>query len=163
MKAVSIGSARYVVNKQLLPMNDVQFAYLAGIIDGEGCITITKQTNAKAGKRGFCYRPVVHVANTHSQVLITLQEMTGLGQARKFDDARPNRKERWQWMIWSQQAAQIVRGVLPHLIIKRRQAMVFLAFVDYSKSCRSPGTKGLSDEQIQRQHEYYTQIRTLNA
>lgn len=154
---------RYTQNKQLKPLSDVQAAYLAGIIDGEGCITITKQSNAKAGRLGYCYRPVVHVANTHSGVLVLLQKQTGLGRARKFDDARPNRKERWQWMIWSQQAAQIIRRVLPYLIIKRRQAETFLKFVDFVKTCKSPSRRGLSDKVWNRQNSMYKAIRRLNA
>lgn len=154
---------RYMQNKQIKTLSDVQAAYLAGIIDGEGCITITKQRNIKAGRLGYCYRPVLHVANTHSRVLVILQKQTGLGRARKFDDARENRKERWQWMIWSQQAAQIVRRVLPYLIIKKKQAIVFLRFVQFIKSCKSPSRIGLSDGQWGQQHALYNQIRKLNA
>lgn len=154
---------RYTRNKQIKVLSDVQAAYLAGIIDGEGCITITKATHKKAGRLGYCYRPVLHVANTHVNVMVLLQRQTGLGRARKFDDARPNRKERWQWMIWSQQAAQIVRRVLPFLIIKKKQAMIFLRFVDFVKTCKSPSRTGLSDKQWDKQNRLYLQIRKLNA
>ena len=145
------------------PLSETQLAYLAGMIDGEGSICITKARNKKAGRLGYGYRPVVHVASTNSVVLNTLQRWTGLGKARLFDDARENRKARWQWMIWSNQAAQIVNAVLPFLIIKKSQANLFLKFIKLKKGMGKTGRTGLTDNQWSEQDTIYQRMKELNS
>ena len=147
---------------QIRPLSETQKAYLAGIIDGEGCITVTKKRGPKSGRLGYCYRPVVHVANTHEGVLKTLHLWTGLGRVNKFDDARKNRKARFQWFIWSNQAKQIILAIRPYLVIKTDQAKVFLKFVEVANHSSSPGPRGLTDAEWEKQHELYLKIRELN-
>lgn len=148
---------------RIKPMVKTRLAYLAGMIDGEGCITITRKRDTKGMRFGYCFRPFLHVASTHKTVLQRLCRWTGnLGKVGKYDDARPNRKARYQWTVWSNQGAQIVRSVLPFLIIKRKQALAFLRFSTLTRSCRSPSRRGLTDTQWKRQHQLYNEIRKLN-
>lgn len=143
-------------------LSETQKAYLAGLIDGEGCLSITKKRDTKGMRYGYCFRPVLHVANTHPGVLQEVQKWTGLGRVRRFDEARLNRKARYQWMVWSNQAAQIVSAVAPYLIIKKKKAPVFLRFVKITTGCRSPGRRGLSKRQWDFQNSIYNKMKVLN-
>lgn len=150
-------------NLKIKAMSHVQLAYLAGLIDGEGSITVTRKRDTKGMRFGYNFRPVVHVASTNRAVLHRVWKWTGrLGKVGKFDEPRANRKARYQWMIWSRQGSQLVRAVLPYLIVKRRQALAFLRFANLTRSCRSPSRNGLTDVQWRRQHELYAEIRKLN-
>jgi len=153
---------RYQPKLRIKSMTVAQTAYLAGMIDGEGSICITRRNDPES-RTGYFYRAVLHVASTHADVLATLQHWTGLGRARVFDEPRQNRKARWQWMTWSNQAAQVVRTVLPYLVIKERQAEVFLQFVKHKAGCRSPGRRGLSAAQWKIQANFYKTMKRLNA
>lgn len=155
---------KYKRNLKIKSLTASQKAYLAGMIDGEGALSVTKShaSRKRTSRLGYCFRPVLHVASTHSVVLSTLQKWTGLGKVGKFDDARPNRKARYQWMAWSNQAAQIVRAVQPFLIIKKEKAKVFLRFVKVTTQSKSPGRRGLSANCWKLQHQLFDEMRTLN-
>lgn len=132
------------------------------MIDGEGALSITKKRDLKGMRFGYCFRPVLHVANTHPGVLGMLHKWTGLGRVGKFDDARINRKARYQWMVWSNQAAQIVKAVFPFLVIKQHKAKVFLRFIKATRQSKSPGRRGLSARRWKLQRDLYSQMKELN-
>ncbi|WP_261180560.1 LAGLIDADG family homing endonuclease [Anaerobacillus sp. CMMVII] len=52
-------------------MNNIEAAYLAGIIDGEGTITLTKMNNTHNR------RQVISIASTDLELLTYVQELTG--------------------------------------------------------------------------------------
>ena len=66
-------------------------------------------------------------------------------------------------MIWSNQAAQIVKAVLPFLIIKKSQANLFLKFIKLKKGMGKTGRTGLTDNQWSEQDKIYQRMKVLNA
>lgn len=62
-------------------------AYLAGLIDGEGHIAVSRTRtwpSAKACKRGFAYRSSIIVSMTDKEVLDWAHGLTGLGNIRYY-------------------------------------------------------------------------------
>lgn len=147
-------------NLKINPLSLKQRAYIAGYVDGEGCITLSKKKDPEM-RLGYCFRPHVHVANTHHKSLLIMQRWTGLGNlCHVREETDRNRKERWQWQMWSQQARQLLESILPFLIVKKERAKILLEFM---RRCRrQPGKMGLSKREQQFQVRTNLRIKTLN-
>ena len=104
-----------------MPLTDLQLAYVAGIIDGEGCI----RTNNNISKQ-----PVirVHVTNTRLDLILKLKEWFGgytwINETHKYN---PKAKASHIWEVSAKQAASFLTAILPYLFLKREQAELVLA------------------------------------
>lgn len=137
-----------------------QAAYIAGILDGEGSITISKKNDHTGMRRGVCYRPCVSVANTNELLLLWLQATTGLGGISSKAPSNPRHRQAWKWSVWSQQARQLLEVVSPYLLLKREQAELVLDFVRSQR--RGVGRDGLSEEEWSRQADTHGKLLQLN-
>ncbi len=104
---------------------EAEQAYLAGLIDGEGHISLTT-TKAKWGTR--TYTLVVGISNNHRETLEGIaQEWDGSLTALRM------RRDGWKAassVVWSPRRAEMVlREVYPFLRIKRAQCEVALAYL----------------------------------
>lgn len=125
-----------------------KYGYLAGIIDGEGCITIG------AGKKETCinYNALVLVQNTSKKLIDWLQVNFG-GQVYLSKKETDKTKEAWMWRITKQKDIELLLlSVLPYLIIKREQAKVLLNFVRLERTAP-----------VESRQKAYEQIRALNV
>jgi hypothetical protein len=139
-----------------------QAAYLAGIIDGEGCIAVSRTVTgpaAKGCKRGIAYRSSVGVAMTDLRVLAWLYTVTGVGNINIKARQNPAHKEAYAWYAWSKEASEVIKAALPYLIVKREQAENQIAF---QETMRIAGTTGLSDEEWDLRERFYLESRRLN-
>lgn len=150
----------YTKNKTILPLTDTEGAYIAGIIDGEGNIALSKKSNGVGNKRGVAFRPYVNVANTNLELIEWLSKTTGLGSTVVIKRTHENRKTAYRWCLWSQQARQVIMAVFPYLIVKRRQAKLLLEFFEIDK--HQYGRSGIPDDEWNKQVTAYEQIKTLN-
>lgn len=99
-----------------------ELAYLAGIIDGEGTITVQV--------RGLYARPCVSIANTSTLLKQWLQD-------RGFDPHMAmNSSKRWYWRIhWSGYPVdRLLQLVRPYLIIKAAHADLLHEFISIRRS-----------------------------
>jgi hypothetical protein len=120
------------------PLSEVQLGYLAGIIDGEGCIHLSARRKRVyfCHKRGKTYRgecspyPSIQITNTNLIVLERIQEwLNGWGHIRKFV-SKDGRKPRFTLAIDSaRQVETILTAILPYLIIKNPQARLILHYI----------------------------------
>ncbi|MFM7011842.1 MAG: hypothetical protein ACKO0Z_21350 [Betaproteobacteria bacterium] len=94
-------------------------AYLAAMIDGEGCINISSRMAAK-GKR-LSYRLELIIANNCHAMLGTLQTRHG----GSLHAIRPNH---WQLRFATQDTMRALACAYPFLLIKRAQADIARAF-----------------------------------
>lgn len=125
----------------------VNYIYLSGILDGEGCLTVG------AGKRETCinYNPIVVVQNTNKELIDWLQATFG-GQTYLSKKQTKRTKAAWSWRITKKETIEkLLLAVLPYLRIKREQAILLLKFVRLERT--SPT--------IQRV-ELYEGLRKLN-
>ena len=99
---------------------------LAAYIDGEGSISVKNQ-KTKSGEYGQLF---VAIANTDPRLPMWCKENFG-GLLYASDD-NPKKSRKWRrayrWIAFSKQAENIIRGCLPHFLLKREQAEVALAF-----------------------------------
>ena len=108
-------------------MKKVDLGYLAGIMDGEGCITILEMKN----RRKRTWRVHVTIANTNEWLLKWVQFYSGLGGIYKMGrGGKGNEKPSWQWRVSDRPAGDFLRMILPYLKIKKPQAEIALRFQD---------------------------------
>lgn len=109
-------------------------AWLAALIDGEGCISIGRnKARTNGAGNGFCndnYHAFVCIGNNDRELLDHCVAITGYGSVRvkdrPFRDSRgiQSRRTYYGWRLDSEKAITIIREVYPFLIAKRRQAIL---------------------------------------
>lgn len=139
-----------------------QLAYLAGIIDGEGCFYIGRSTRKNLKKfRTICYQTRILVVNTDFILIEWLKSnFGGMTYSRKVRDGW---KTKYEWLIASDQAAIITNAVYPYLVIKKPHANVFLRFKNTVGIMRDHGrVKPTSPEVLAIRENCYYAIKHLN-
>jgi len=122
-------------------LTEVDLAYAAGILDGEGCINIVKQKRKirrTINKRKYklykiqkpYYRLQVNVCNTQSEVITWL--WLNWGGSRQIRHI-PLRRTMFYWYVVSRQAYHFLNDILPYLKLKRNQAKLAIAFQERRK------------------------------
>jgi len=101
----------------------ILLAYIAGIIDGEGSISlhIRREHGYKTCGLTIC------VANTN-EWLINLLKIQFTGHIYFRESFIPKHKDAWQWTITGKKAAEFIKLIIPYLQIKRHQAELALQF-----------------------------------
>lgn len=124
-----------------------RLAYIAGFVDGEGCIRIKK-----SNKTGNSYYLTVHVTNTDRAPLLIIQSIFG---GKLFFQEKGKNKAIWQYYITCSEAADMLRTLSGFLISKKPQADLAITFHD-RKEQMSTEEKIISYERIsQMKREVY--------
>jgi DNA modification methylase len=99
-------------------------AWLAALIDGEGCITILEAKSPHGS--GSSYPPVLQVRMCDLECIEHAAKITGLGSPspRQEPPSAPNQRGSYQWRINGRNAADTIAEIYPFLLIKRKQAIV---------------------------------------
>lgn len=112
--------------RQMNKMTEAERAYLAGMIDGEGCIHI-------ACNRQRYYFLMVAIVGTIENHIRACHEMAGIGSIRHT--VRPgSNADMWRWQLVSHDAVALLKATLPYLILKADQARLALRFHDHIQS-----------------------------
>jgi len=131
-------------------------AYLAGLIDGEGSVYISKYV----GRIRTQYSSGLIITLTKPRALRYCLRVTQVGSLSKGRlPKNKNHARMWQWKVHSNQAAQILNQVLSFLILKKKQARLQLLF---QSRMYDPGRKGLSEIAQRFQRTCYNKMKKLN-
>jgi hypothetical protein len=136
-------------------LNDTEKAYIAGIIDGEGCLRIDSGKNGR-GTVKYCI--TVSVSNTNFGLIEYLNKITNVGSVFLVKK-KGNRRPQLRWMVFSKQAEEFINQILPFLRVKKPQAEILLESRKYN---RIPGRKGLSLEEKKVKYKLYEKMKELN-
>jgi len=112
------------------------YAYTAGMIDGDGCISLRKKTSP--GRRGYIFGISVSVGSTDEWLCQWLKMQFG-----SAIHAPRMKKSTWKqyylWAIADKKAYELLKLVKPYLQIKRQQAEVCML---YQERRRNTGAGG---------------------
>lgn len=100
-------------------------AWVGGIVDGEGCITILRTKSSHSDSLSF--PPIVQVHMCDREPLERLVEVAGSSYGAPQmppSHAAARQRESFQWKVVSDIAAQIIGEIYPFLTCKRKQAIV---------------------------------------
>jgi len=98
-------------------MKRVSWKYLAGLIDGEGCIDVQIT-------KGVYVRPRLRIAMAdNAEQLLAMMQISHGGHLsyRKHDNPNWNNAVSWE-LAGYRQACPVLRNVVNHLFLKREQA-----------------------------------------
>lgn len=104
-------------------MTDMEKGWLAGIIDGEGTITLTKD-------KRFRY-PTISVASCTLEILEEIKRICGCGVITTKRTYKEGHSPSWTWKITHQRAIAILEEIVDCLFEPKKKARAELIIQDY--------------------------------
>lgn len=136
-----------------------ELAYFAGILDGEGCLSITSGKR-RSTSTALTRSTQIYVGNTDPRIIEWIQARFGGSIALRPTPHPERHKPLWRWLCSGANIEPVLRAVLPYLIIKREQATVILA---YRKTMAMVGSNVPTMDDTQKaQDDMIAQLRVLN-
>lgn len=110
-------------------MKDVDIAYCAGLIDGEGYVAVVNQK-----KYGYVYpTPMIAVQMTDFNAIEFLQLTFGQGSVCFPKTAQRHHLQTARWQANSRQAYFVAKLIEPYLLVKKQAAQAIIAHYDSAK------------------------------
>ena len=114
-------------------MNEIDKAWAAGIIDGEGSIFVMTQKR-KDRERDTNYILRVSVQSTDPFMTTELKKMWPQGAEFSVRrDARENCSDTMKWQLNGNGATRFLKEILPYMRVKHQQALLAIQFQDTTK------------------------------
>lgn len=146
----------------------VLWAYLAGLIDGEGSFVIQKTEVEKIHKSSNSKTPkylaYFCIGMVDRAPLDLIQETIGAGKV--YEERVPNRRSIWRIRFAGRlKLMPFINELLPYLIVKKQQAKTVLDFcVKWVTPINANGKRQMvSEQELQRREQAYLKMRKLNA
>lgn len=117
-------------------MTELEYAYIAGLFDGEGCIQIIQQSKRRNG-RTTPYCLSVCISNTDTKVMRWLY--ASLGGVLIDRPGRNGGSCSWSWQTYTNNAATFLEHISPFLVIKRAECDTALEFSQHMQEQKHAG------------------------
>jgi hypothetical protein len=131
---------------------EFKIGYIAALLDGEGCISISKTKNIYSG----CLK----ITNTNIILLKTVLNFTKIGSLK----LKPNRNEKWakcwDWTLDTKEQKKFLPTIIAYLVIKVWQAKYLLEFHELEKGANS--SKKAPDKTIFMREVLFQELKDLN-
>ncbi len=130
-------------------LTEVEKAYLAGIMDGDGCIHVNRKTLFLQ----------VSVSQCDKYFLEFLQEKIGLGKVNLHAKAGTftYKRDSYVWQINGKEAGILLETLCKYLVLKQDQAKIALEF----QKMRTPGRHRVSETTRWRQRAIAEQLSKM--
>jgi len=123
-------------------------AYSAGIMDGEGSVSLTVNRNVttRTGRTAVAPMLIIQVSSTCREVLDWLQLTWGVGSVIvTYRPRRPNHRTAYVWRVRGQAASEMLTQMLPYLRIKRAQAELGIYAQSLVVPCKKLGDEAMAE------------------
>ena len=137
-------------------LSEIELAYIAGIIDGEGCIGIHKCPD----KRGVSRLHYLYLCTSNNNPLLHEFMQLRLGGNISKRQQQSNWNPNYKWFVRSKKAENVLRMVLPYLLLKKEQAKISIEFSEVKSSTQG---RRLTEKEWDLREEYYLKMKELNA
>ncbi len=118
-------------------------AWLAGIVDGEGCIGIHHVERDDRGNHYHQFQPFISVGSIDLPLIERIVRITRMNGTRQKTEAGDvdrrginSRHANYEWRVEGTNAIKIIEDVFPNLTIKRNQAKIAYELAE----CHAPHT-----------------------
>lgn len=154
-------------------LSETDKAWMAGFVDGEGCITISKQV--RKNRPTPAYRVFITISNTDYAVLEFFKLHYGGSIYNVHERRKDKRNIKWSdtydWYCPISSSKRFLRDILPYLRLKRKQAELCLEFLETRKNTKQArringtlaGSEGLTVEELNKRESYRLAVRALNS
>ena len=142
--------------------NPLDLAYLAGIIDGEGCFYIGK-VPINNGYKSEHYRSLLTVTNTDSRLIDWILS-TFDGTETTTQRIKPTQKYQrmlFSWTSTGDRLRDLCEQILPYLVIKKEHCEIMIKF--RKTFIARMGNNQLSPEILAIRQQLLIDIRQLNS
>lgn len=149
---------RFVKESDLLAVKSL--SYIAGLLDGEG--SIFTKTFSRSKGRTYNYLRVT-ITNTNRDCL-ELASMVCGGEVQKKTYQYEDRVSRnnFYWIEWcGTKAMEVLKNLLPFLVVKREQALVAVRFQGIVE-LHGKSTKALEPWEVEVRDILHNKLRELN-
>ena len=135
--------------------------YVAGLMDGEGCIAIRRRDDRpKPRNQRVSYALVVQISMTHERVIHELHQSMGGAMSEIKWHRRMNNRPAYQWRLYSNACAEFLEKCLPYLIVKREETLLAISFQkhlnEYKKKVRRMPNEMVDQIWAYRESVYWT-------
>ena len=141
----------------LTPEEKLRWAWLAGIIDGEGAIQIITGVPSEPRR----WRLDLAIGMCHRQTVQEIKRITHVGKIYERPPAPSRKQPHYVWTAHQKHAAAVLRTCLPMLVTKKAEAELALRFMDLV-SLQGHGGQLLSFAQIDRRKALREAQKTLH-
>jgi len=132
-------------------LKEVEKAYIAGIVDGEGTVTLMKHHRNET--------PIPHVAVANNNLaLLTWLKSKAEGLIVSKGKSKPHHHDSFVWSVRQDRALRFLREIKPYLIIKRPQTELILR--DYKAVTHRAGH--YTPTMLAKKMRLVAKIRALN-
>ena len=110
-------------------LSKIDAAYIAGIVDGEGCIGIYR-TGGHKRKDAARLSLRLTVGSTYKPLLNWLRSTTGIGGVCVHSSGGERNKPSWEWQARGRQAVELLFQLVPYVVIKEKQIHIACEFAN---------------------------------
>ncbi len=142
-----------------IPQSVETRAYIAGLFDGEGCVTIAVQVGPGSLRRS--HRLQISIANCDERLMLWLFETVG-GSVKPRKSRSVKHRPGYDWKLFGRNAGELLSVIRDFLIIKKEQADTALAFLAVNRQHGSKAGKPLSDSVVEQRDSFRRKILRLN-
>jgi len=133
-------------------LEEIEKAYIAGLIDGEGTVTLSRKHSNETAS------PEVSIANNDLQLLAWVRNAVAAGKISLKRKNRPHHHQSYTWSIRDNKAISFLNEIKNYLIVKKQQAEL----ITTSYKMYTPRNGKYTPEMLKRKLELVAQIRKLN-
>lgn len=178
----ALGTANYFTgefmqdNQRQAHFEETVWAYIAGIMDADGCFMITRHKRKtqrkdyphKVDNWSWTYMPSVKICQVEPHAVSLLGSDMSLGTVSLYGTrpSRPNSKPIFQWGIRSRkEIVPFLEKVIPYLTIKKERALFLLNYCKTAKNIDDHCSRyfGLEKDELVYREESYQKMREFNG
>lgn len=145
---------------------ELNFAYLAGYIDGDGCFYIDT-TKAKTGPHPFNYRTILKFASVDIEIMLWLQNFLGIHFWEKVVSKKRqhlHRRTVYEANLTGDALDNLLPRILPYLRIKKRHCEIMLRMREtYCKPIKGVVRKTPTLDAISIRQQCHILLKSLNT
>lgn len=136
----------------------IDLRYLAGLIDGEGCVTIFRHRTVECREDHWTYRPLVQIGMIHKPLLYLIcAEYGGKVHLKKAPDS--TRRSSATWSLRGGRCIELMKQIEPFLIVKKAEAQLLIQYWNDPEARLRGGTMkgmhGAAREALKAKREWY--------
>jgi hypothetical protein len=140
---------------------DLHRAYIAGLFDGEGCVSVHKILDKRAkniDEKIYRYQLKVFVVSTDKKMIDFINShYKGCISERKI--YKENHQDQWAWMLGGKKAIYFLKDIVEYTITKKQQIQLAIEWEDTIVNSRYKMTDGIRVKRLQ----IYKDIKSLKS
>lgn len=138
-------------------MLETDLAWVAGLIDGEGCLFINRRGPSKhTRQKNFSYTPTISIELTHFPTLFKVKDILQAGRLTYRPKRAINHRNQIQWQLCGvKNNKPILERIIPYLFLKKPDAQILYEL------CLLPisiGARSQPQEILDKKEELYQKL-----